>query len=63
MFFLTGVARYLFVPMAEAVVSRAGVVFAVANAGADDGDVLLRGHEHDTHKAPTTFLWTTSGPL
>jgi len=38
MFFLTGVARYLFVPMAEAV-RDAGLVPALANAGADDGDV------------------------
>ena len=40
MFFLTGVARYLFVPLAEAVVVRdARVVPAVANAGADHGEV------------------------
>ena len=40
MFFLTGVARFLFVPMAEAVVfAMICVVHPVAHAGADDGEV------------------------
>ena len=40
MFFLTGVAKFLFVPLAEAVSLRhAGVVSAVANPDPDDGDV------------------------
>ena len=40
MFFLTGVGRYLFVPMAEAVVFAMLASFLpVANAGADNGEV------------------------
>ncbi len=40
MFFLTGVARFLFVPLAEAVVLRhAGVLFPVANLDPHAGDV------------------------
>ena len=40
MFFLTGVARYLFVPLAEAVCLRdALVVLPLAHARADDGEV------------------------
>ena len=40
MFFLTGVARFLFVPMAEAVMfAMTVVVHPVAHAGADDGEV------------------------
>ena len=40
MFFLTGVARFLFVPMAEAVMfAMAVVVHPVAHAGADDGEL------------------------
>ena len=40
MFFLHGIARFLFVPMAEAVIfAMICVVHPVANAGADDGDV------------------------
>ncbi len=40
MFFLTGVAKFLFVPMAEAVsLCHAGVVPAVAHADSDHGDV------------------------
>ena len=49
MFFLSGVARYLFVPLAEAVIFRdAGVVHVVANDCADDGDVSVefRGRIH-----------------
>jgi multidrug efflux pump subunit AcrB len=57
MFFLTGVARYLFVPLAEAVVfamlasyllSRTLVPTLVMS--------LLRGHEEDSHRAPTTIF-------
>ena len=40
MFFLTGVAKFLFVPLAEAVCfCHAGVVFAVADSDSDHGDV------------------------
>ncbi|HEX7287184.1 MAG TPA: efflux RND transporter permease subunit [Candidatus Angelobacter sp.] len=57
MFFLTGVARYLFVPLAEAVVfamlasyllSRTLVPTLLA--------YLLRGHEHEEHGAPRGLL-------
>ncbi len=42
MFFLSGVARYLFVPLAEAVIlCDAGVVHVVADDRADDGDVSV----------------------
>ena len=53
MFFLTGVARYLFVPMAE------GVVFAMLASYLLSRTLvptlvmyLLRGHEQDSHHAP-----------
>ena len=54
MFFLTGVARYLFVPLAEAVSLRhAGVVFAVANADSDLVMYIMRGHEHRAEATKT----------
>ena len=44
MFFLTGVAKFLFVPLAEAVVfAMLASYVLVANAGADDGDVPAQG--------------------
>ena len=45
MFFLAGVARYLFVPLAEAVVfAMLASYVAVPNARADTGDVVLPPH-------------------
>ena len=44
MFFLTGVAKFLFVPLAEVRGFRhAGIVRFVADAGSDDGDVSAQG--------------------
>src|SRR6267154_5618489 len=57
MFFLTGVARYLFVPMAEAVVFAMLASYLLSRTLVPTMVMyLLRGHEHDTHKAPTTFF-------
>jgi len=57
MFFLTGVARYLFVPMAkQSVFAMLRRICCRERWWPDDGDVPARGHEHDTHKAPTTFF-------
>ena len=46
MFFLSGVARYLFVPLAEAVVFAMLASYAFANAGADAGDVSAEVARH-----------------
>ena len=44
MFFLSGVSRYLFVPLAEAVVfAMLASYILLANAGADAGDVPAEG--------------------
>ena len=57
MFFLTGVARYLFVPMAEAVVFAMLASYLLSRTLVPTLVMyLLRGHEHDTHKEPTTFF-------
>ena len=57
MFFLTGVARYLFVPMAEAVVFAMLASYLLSRTLIPTLVMyLLRGHELDTHKPPTTFL-------
>ena len=57
MFFLTGVARYLFVPLAEAVVFAMLASYLLSRTIIPTLVMyLLRGHEHDTHKPPTTFL-------
>jgi CzcA family heavy metal efflux pump len=57
MFFLTGVARYLFVPMAEAVVFAMLASYLLSRTLVPTMVMyLLRGHEHDTHKTPTTAL-------
>jgi CzcA family heavy metal efflux pump len=57
MFFLTGVARYLFVPLAEAVVFAMLASYLLSRTIIPTLVMyLLRGHEHDTHKAPTNFL-------
>lgn len=57
MFFLTGVARYLFVPLAEAVVFAMLASYLLSRTLIPTLVMyLLRGHELDTHKPPTTFL-------
>jgi CzcA family heavy metal efflux pump len=57
MFFLTGVARYLFVPLAEAVVFAMLASYLLSRTIIPTLVMyLLRGHEHDSHKPPTTFL-------
>ncbi len=57
MFFLTGVARYLFVPLAEAVVFAMLASYLLSRTLIPTLVMyLLRGHELDTHKPATTFL-------
>ncbi len=57
MFFLTGVARYLFVPLAEAVVFAMLASYLLSRTVIPTLVMyLLKGHELDTHKEPTTFL-------
>ena len=57
MFFLTGVARYLFVPLAEAVVFAMLASYLLSRTLIPTLVMyLLRGHELDTHKPPATFL-------
>ncbi len=57
MFFLTGVARYLFVPMAEAVVFAMLASYLLSRTLVPTLVMyLLKGHEEDTHREPTTFL-------
>jgi CzcA family heavy metal efflux pump len=57
MFFLTGVARYLFVPLAEAVVFAMLASYLLSRTLIPTLVMyLLRGHEQDTHKPATTFL-------
>jgi CzcA family heavy metal efflux pump len=57
MFFLTGVARYLFVPLAEAVVFAMLASYLLSRTIVPTLVMyLLRGHEHDTHKPATTVL-------
>jgi CzcA family heavy metal efflux pump len=57
MFFLTGVARYLFVPLAEAVVFAMLASYLLSRTIIPTLVMyLLRGHETDTHKPPTNFL-------
>ncbi len=57
MFFLTGVARYLFVPLAEAVVFAMLASYLLSRTLIPTLVMyLLRGHELDTHKPPTTFV-------
>src|SRR5579872_5102035 len=57
MFFLTGVARYLFVPLAEAVVFAMLASYLLSRTLIPTLVMyLLRGHELDTHKPPTTFM-------
>ncbi len=57
MFFLTGVARYLFVPMAEAVVFAMLASYLLSRTLIPTLVMyLLRGHEEDSHRAPTTIF-------
>jgi CzcA family heavy metal efflux pump len=57
MFFLTGVARYLFVPMAEAVVFAMLASYLLSRTLIPTLVMyLLRGHEQDSHRAPTTVF-------
>jgi len=62
MFFLTGVARYLFVPMAEAVVFAMLASYLLSRTLIPTLVMyLLRGHEQDSHKKPTTFFGRLQG--
>jgi multidrug efflux pump subunit AcrB len=57
MFFLAGVARYLFVPMAEAVVFAMLASYLLSRTLVPTLVMyLLRGHELDSHKPASTFL-------
>ena len=57
MFFLTGVARYLFVPLAEAVVFAMLASYLLSRTLVPTLVMyLLRGHEEDSHQPPSTFF-------
>jgi multidrug efflux pump subunit AcrB len=57
MFFLTGVARYLFVPLAEAVVFAMLASYFLSRTLVPTLVMyLLRGHELDSHKPPSTIF-------
>lgn len=57
MFFLTGVARYLFVPMAEAVVFAMLASYLLSRTLVPTLVMyLLRGHEVEPHKAPSNIF-------
>src|SRR5215467_5206077 len=57
MFFLTGVARYLFVPLAEAVSFAMLASYLLSRTLVPTMVMyLLRGHETDSHKPAATFL-------
>src|SRR5215467_5857405 len=57
MFFLTGVARFLFVPLAEAVVFAMLASYLLSRTLVPTMVLyLLRGHEEDSHRAPKSFL-------
>jgi CzcA family heavy metal efflux pump len=57
MFFLTGVARYLFVPMAEAVVFAMLASYLLSRTLVPTLVMyLLRGHEEDSHRAPSNVF-------
>jgi CzcA family heavy metal efflux pump len=57
MFFLTGVARYLFVPLAEAVVFAMLASYLLSRTLVPTMVMyLLRGHEGDSHKAPSNVF-------
>src|SRR5215472_9271264 len=57
MFFLTGVARYLFVPMAEAVVFAMLASYLLSRTLVPTMVMyLLRGHEADSHRPPSNMF-------
>jgi multidrug efflux pump subunit AcrB len=57
MFFLTGVARYLFVPMAEAVVFAMLASYLLSRTLIPTLVMyLLKGHEEDSHRPPATVF-------
>lgn len=57
MFFLTGVAKYLFVPLAEAVVFAMLASYLLSRTLVPTLlKYLLRGHEHEEHREPRGFL-------
>jgi CzcA family heavy metal efflux pump len=57
MFFLTGVARYLFVPLAEAVVFAMLASYLLSRTIIPTLVMyLLKGHEQDSHKASTNIF-------
>ena len=57
MFFLTGVARYLFIPLAEAVVFAMLASYLLSRTIVPTMVMyLLRGHEQDSHKKKTSFV-------
>jgi CzcA family heavy metal efflux pump len=57
MFFLTGVARYLFVPMAEAVVFAMLASYLLSRTLVPTLVMyLFRGHEEDSHRAPSNIF-------
>ncbi|HEY4782221.1 MAG TPA: efflux RND transporter permease subunit, partial [Chthoniobacterales bacterium] len=57
MFFLTGVARYLFVPMAEAVVFAMLASYLLSRTLVPTLVMyLLRGHEEDSHRPPSNIF-------
>jgi multidrug efflux pump subunit AcrB len=57
MFFLTGVARYLFVPLAEAVVFAMLASYLLSRTLVPTLVMyLLRGHEEDSQRAPTNIF-------
>jgi multidrug efflux pump subunit AcrB len=57
MFFLAGVAKYLFVPLAEAVVFAMLASYLLSRTLVPTLlKYLLRGHEHEEHREPSGFL-------
>ena len=57
MFFLAGVARYLFVPLAEAVVFAMLASYVLSRTLVPTlVQYILRGHEHQDHDAPKGFF-------
>ena len=57
MFFLTGVARFLFVPLAEAVVFAMLASYLLSRTLVPTMVMyLLRGHEHEMHEEKTSFF-------
>ena len=62
MFFLTGVARYLFVPLAEAVVFAMLASYLLSRTLVPTLVMyLLRGHEHDSHHTSEQRVRPLSG--